>query len=115
MQDLAEDGLGDLRWLDAEVARQRLPAASEGPHGLAAVARSHLGTHQPLIAELAVGLDRDRLLSVACCQQGISGLDPDRRAAVAPRRWPCQRLSPSSLIFVAFESIALLRDAASQP
>src|SRR5215472_12114526 len=77
VQDLVENGLGDRRWLDAEVACQGLLAASEGAHGLAAVARSCLRAHQPLIADLAVGLERDRLLGVACCQQGIPGLDPD--------------------------------------
>src|SRR5215469_8573944 len=30
VQDLVENGLGDRRWLDAEVACQGLPAASEG-------------------------------------------------------------------------------------
>src|SRR5215472_9120030 len=77
VHDLVEDGPGDRRWLDAEVACQGLPAASEGAHGLAAVARSRMRPHQPLIADLAVGLEPYRLLGVACCQQGIPGLDPD--------------------------------------
>src|SRR5215472_15242273 len=82
VQDLVEDGLGDRRRLDPEVARQGLLAASEGAHGLATVARGRLRTHQPLIADLPVGLDCDRLLGVARREQGIPAPDPDLRQRV---------------------------------